>query len=66
MKYAVSMLMAAFIFALLIFAIVYWLLQWSFKDSITLGGITIFVGLLSEIARFFLLKRRSDKAKQGS
>lgn len=57
--------MAAFIFALLIFAIVYWLLQWSFKDSITLGGITIFIGLLSEIARFFLLKRRSDKAKQG-
>lgn len=65
MKYVVSMLMAAFIIALLVFAIVYWLLQWSFKDSITLGAITFFVGLLSEIARFFLLKRKSDKAKQG-
>jgi divalent metal cation (Fe/Co/Zn/Cd) transporter len=64
MKYVVSMLMAAFIFALLVFAIVYWLLQWSFKDSITLGAITIFIGLLSEVARFFLLKKRSDKAKQ--
>ncbi len=65
MKYVVSMLIAAFIFALLIFAVVYWLLQWSFTDSITLGAITFFVGLLSEIARFFLLKRRNDKAKQG-
>lgn len=65
MKYVVSMLIAAFIFALLVFAMVYWLLQWSFKDSMTLGVITIFVGLLGEVARFFLLKRRSDKAKQG-
>ncbi len=64
MKYAVSMLIAALIFALSVFAIVYWLLQWSLKDSITLGVITIFVGLLSEVARFLLLKRRSDKAKQ--
>ncbi len=64
MKYVVSMLMAAFIIALLVFAILYWLLQWSFKDSITLGVITIFIGLLSEVARFFLLKKGSDKAEQ--
>lgn len=64
MKHIMGMLIAAFIFALLVFVIVYWILQWSFKDSITLGVITIFIGLLSEVARFFLLKKRSDQAKQ--
>lgn len=64
MKYVMSILIAAFIFALLVFAIVYWLLQWSFKDAITFGVTAIFLGLISEVARFFLLKRRNDKAKQ--
>lgn len=64
MKHVLGILIAVFIFALLVFVIVYWLLQWSFKDAIILGAITIFVGLLSEIARSFLLKKRSDKAKQ--
>ncbi|MDZ4072459.1 MAG: hypothetical protein U1C70_11590 [Sediminibacterium sp.] len=60
MKYLVSMLIAAFIFALMVFAIVYWLLEWGFTDSMILGAITFFVGLLGEVARFFLLKKRSN------
>ncbi len=64
MKYVLSILIAAIVFALLVFAIVYWLLQWSFKDAITFGFTAIFLGLLSEVARFFLLKRRNNKANQ--
>ncbi|MBL0884656.1 MAG: hypothetical protein IBJ16_15145 [Chitinophagaceae bacterium] len=60
MKYCISILMAAFIFAFLVFAFVYWVLDWAYNDAILLAIQTLLISIIFEAIRFFFLRKKAD------
>lgn len=55
-----SLLLAAFIIALVLFAVCYWLIGISYEQSLSLGIVVLFSGLAGELVRYYFFPKKPE------